>query len=154
MCLNSILSGEHAENARSLAALSGILAQSGRLIALFPTVLCPLELVHILTFDAIPPEVSSVSTISMRDRIDIKNSAFLDPADGLWKHCYTPNRLRMLLIECGFAIESMEVLFCDSPEELAQAEASHGISAAARVALWQILVVAGQVKASCRGEPG
>jgi SAM-dependent methyltransferase len=108
--VNSVLSDSDTENRAIMSSILEALRPGGVVIGYFPTAFCGFEI------GVIAPETG------WQDLVNIHKSTFFEEQMNVEQIFYTPLRLRSLLLDCGFSLESMHIDFLDSPFCVEQAK--------------------------------
>jgi hypothetical protein len=101
--VNSVLSDSDEENRSIMSSIHEAIRPGGVVVGYFPTVFCGFEI------GVIAPETG------WQDLVNIDKSTFYEEKMNVEQIFYTPLRLRSLLLDSGFSLESMHIDFLDSP---------------------------------------
>ena len=105
VAVNCVLSHDDAENRRILRSFNEALKPGGYMIGYFPTLISLYEIGHL--------EEEPIGS-RLLERLDFKNNIADEGEQGGSQVIYTPLRLRYVIREAGFALDKMEIIFCDS----------------------------------------
>jgi SAM-dependent methyltransferase len=131
--INSLLSPSESTTQSCISELSRVLATSGHLLLVVPSVFCALELATLFP-DLARPWVEN-------GWIDILASRLFEPTEGIWKGVFTPNRLKRIVTAAGLSTEYVHLVFLDSDFCRRATERHHGIPAESGVSFWKYVLL-------------
>lgn len=105
LVVNSVLSGDDAQNRQMIHEFAQVLKPGGRLYGYFPSIFCLLEATYL---------DQSMAYLLTTGALDLPHSAFSPPAGGDRQIYYTPMRLNKIFREAGFRRLNFEIFMGDS----------------------------------------
>jgi hypothetical protein len=104
LCVNAVVSESDEENRLILRNCREAMRTDALFVGYFPTLFAPFE-IALLSGDE-----------SRIEAMDLPSSTFYEAGQDAHQIFYTPLRLRVILREAGFVLQTLEIAFLDSPE--------------------------------------